>query len=226
MIALTVLLCLGQTPIDLSPFPRAGPPEGTVEFSAPPLVKVEPMPAPPMVKLETFVAPPLVRIDEPPLKPAPAMPPATLLPAPGPVAKIQAPSARLQEINLFELTRRHSQLSLEIDGFDTSGPGWAQALRVVGYVLVLPAFIFVVPILSGNSIVAGTTSAISGSTTLTPTFNTIGLALAVTCAVALALGIGFGVAGWISKTFELNALKERRTALEVELGAAHGVSRP
>lgn len=228
MVAYVVLLFLSQSPVELSGLPP--PPlvssQPAVEFSpfpAAPSVEFSP---PPLVKLETFVAPPLVRVDEPPQVPAPAV---NAAPNPGPTSNVvpipsaqSTPSAQ----SLFELTRRHSQLSLEIASFDTSGPGWAQALRVVGYVLILPAVIFMAPVISGNSVVAGTTSAISGSTTLTPTFNTIGLALVVTCGVALALGIGFGVAGWISKTFELNALKDQRSAIEVELSAAHGSARP
>jgi len=66
-------------------------------------------------------------------------------------------------------------------------------------------------------VVAVTTPLGMGS--LTPTLNTVGLALAVVVGVAFVFGVGGGIIGHLMKTFELDGLVAQRTQLNEQWAA-------
>jgi hypothetical protein len=151
--------------------------------------------------------------------------------SPPPLVRADAPTQLAEELSdLRRLTsslrtqvdigRQMSDLSVEIASFDTSGPGWAKGARVIGYLLAVPAFAFAAPVISGRTPAATGLLIFSNSQTydqVNPTFNTLGVALAITAGVALVLGITGGIVGWISKTMELDGLVAQRESLVEEL---------
>ncbi len=148
---------------------------------------------------------------------------------PPPSAHLDAPIDQLQELSdlrhlavslrtQLEISRQVSELSMEIVTFDTSAPGWTKGMRVISYLLALPAFAFGAPVFSGNSLAV---SAITpfGLTDLTPTFNTVGLVLAIVAGVTFALGVTGGIVGWLLKSWELDSLIQQKAALNEQWAA-------
>ncbi len=156
-------------------------------------------------------------------------------PPPPPPAhvRIEAPSAQLQEISelrhlavslrtQLNLSRQVSELSVEIATFDTSGPGWAKSLRVISYLLVIPTLIFTAPIFSGNTAAGMTASLVAPQQTasaMTPTFNLVGLGMAIAVGAAFVFGVTGGVVGWLKRSFELDAMVQHKAALDEEWAA-------
>lgn len=118
----------------------------------------------------------------------------------------------------LDLSRQVNELNLEIVTFDTSAPGWTKGLRVISYLLAAPAFLLGAPVVNGQSPVVAVTTPL-GMTSLTPTLNTVGIALAVVVGVAFVVGVGGGIIGHLMKTFELDGLVAQRTSLNEQWAA-------
>lgn len=162
---------------------------------------------------EGFSPPPLVQVEDaaPPV-PAPAL-------TPPPLLRFDDTALRGAFLKELELTRQLSAVTLQIAELDVSGPGWAVPMRGLGYALIVPAFLFIAPVMSGNSVAVGTASLIDTTQTLTPTLNLVGVTLTVVASIALGIGIGAGVVGWMLKRWELDALRSQKASLERQLEA-------
>ncbi len=163
------------------------------------------------LSLAQFADPPLVQADSPS---------ATLL---AEVRDLRAESAALR--SELELSRASSELSVQIATFDTSGPGSAKAARVIGYLLVIPAFLFAAPVFSGQTPAMVGLGLFSDSNTVArvgPTFNLAGILLVAIAGVSLAFGITSGIVGWAGKTMELDALVDQKAVLDAQLASLRG----
>lgn len=150
-------------------------------------------------------------------------PPPPLVPAPPPLEGFSPPplvtsdALKVSFLKELELTRQLSAVSLQLAELDVSGPGWATALRGLGYALVVPAFLFIAPVMSGSSVAVGTVSLVDTTQTLAPTLNLVGVGLTVAAAIALGFGIGGGIVGWMLKRWERDALQQQKATLERQL---------
>ncbi|GEM_PF-2625493 len=150
-------------------------------------------------------------------------------PPPPPPLYVEDRTGQLQELSelrqvtsslrvQLDLSRQVNELNVEILSFDTSAPGWTKGLRVISYLLATPAFLLAAPVVNGQSPVVAVTTPL-GMGSLTPTLNTVGLALAVVVGVAFVFGVGGGIIGHLMKTFELDGLVAQRTQLNEQWAA-------